>query len=201
MRFPRKRGSTSVMVRVYIPGSLSNTGAGCTGLTSASANLAIAFSREKQEGFTQISGANIVTIAHIGTWVDPGTGKLGFKAVDATNFPGLYEIHFPNDAAAFAVGNGTDQNVIINILELTTSLLGIGPNAVLIPLVPWDYQDGASMGLTNLDAAVSTRAPEALGNVAAIKAKTDNLPTDPADESLLEAAISEIPSKVFIKIP
>lgn len=44
--------------------------------------------------------------------------------------------------------------------------------------------------LANLDAAVSTRAPEAGGNVAAIKAKTDNLPSDPADESLLEAAIA-----------
>jgi hypothetical protein len=31
-----------------------------------------------------------------------------------------------------------------------------------------------------LDAAVSTRAPEAAGNVAAIKAKTDNLPASPA---------------------
>jgi len=31
-----------------------------------------------------------------------------------------------------------------------------------------------------LDAAVSTRAPEATGNVAAIKAKTDNLPASPA---------------------
>ncbi len=41
-----------------------------------------------------------------------------------------------------------------------------------------------------LDAAVSTRAPEAGGNVAAIKAKTDALPLDPADESLVEAAIA-----------
>lgn len=33
----------------------------------------------------------------------------------------------------------------------------------------------------------------ALAQLAAIKAKTDNLPTDPADQSLLEAAISAIP--------
>lgn len=46
--------------------------------------------------------------------------------------------------------------------------------------------------LANLDAAVSTRALEAGGNVAAIKAKTDNLPSDPADESLLEAAIAGV---------
>ncbi|MCK9376204.1 MAG: hypothetical protein M0P73_08645 [Syntrophobacterales bacterium] len=35
----------------------------------------------------------------------------------------------------------------------------------------------------SLDAAVSTRAPESGGNVAAIKARTDNLPSDPASES------------------
>ncbi len=50
--------------------------------------------------------------------------------------------------------------------------------------------------LANLDAAVSTRlatagytAP-ANSDITAIKAKTDNLPADPADESLLEAAIA-----------
>jgi hypothetical protein len=36
---------------------------------------------------------------------------------------------------------------------------------------------------TSLDAAISTRAPESGGNVAAIKAKTDNLPSNPAAAS------------------
>ena len=51
-----------------------------------------------------------------------------------------------------------------------------------------------------LDVAVSSRlstagytAPDN-ASITAIKAKTDNLPTDPADESLLEAAISAIPA-------
>jgi hypothetical protein len=44
--------------------------------------------------------------------------------------------------------------------------------------------------LANLDAAVSTRAPEAGGNLAAVKAKTDNLPGDPADQSAVEGAIT-----------
>ena len=77
MRFPRQRGSTSVMIRVFIPHSLSTVGAGCTGLTYASTNLAIAYSRELQNGFTQITGANLVAIATPGAWVSPGTGKLG----------------------------------------------------------------------------------------------------------------------------
>lgn len=59
--------------------------------------------------------------------------------------------------------------------------------------------------LDNLDAAISTRASQtSLDTVddyidtemAAIKAKTDNLPTDPADQSLLIAAISAVETKV-----
>ena len=135
MRFPRTRGATSVMVRVFIPANNVTTGGGLTGLTSASTNLAIAYSRSLQNGFTQITGANLVTITTIGTWASPGTGKLGFKAVDATNAPGLYEIHFPDNAAAFGTGDTSDA-LYLNVLELTTTALLIGPNMVLIPLTP-----------------------------------------------------------------
>ena len=145
------------MVRIFIPANNVTTGAGLVGLTYTSTNLVIAYSRELQSGFTQITGSNLANIITIGTWANPGTGKLGFKAVDATNAPGLYEIHFPDDAAAFGTGD-TSQHIIMNVFELTTTALLIGPNMVLIPLVPWDYQDGVAMGLTNLDAAVSTRA-------------------------------------------
>ncbi|MFA6054041.1 MAG: hypothetical protein WC769_01575 [Thermodesulfovibrionales bacterium] len=152
MRFPRKRGSTSVIVRVFIPDNTSTTGAGLTGLTYQSTNLAISYSRELQNGCTQITGVNILDITTIGTWLDPTAGKVRFKAVDATNAPGLYELQFA-DAAAFGTGD-LSQNVIINVLELTTIALKIGPNMVMIPLVPWDYQDGIRMGLTGLANAV-----------------------------------------------
>jgi hypothetical protein len=45
--------------------------------------------------------------------------------------------------------------------------------------------------IANLDAAVSTRAPETAGNLAAVKAKTDNLPVSPA-------ATGDIPSAASI---
>lgn len=54
--------------------------------------------------------------------------------------------------------------------------------------------------LANLDAAVSTRAPEAGGNVAAIKAKTDNLPADPADESSIQATLATIAGYIDTEI-
>jgi hypothetical protein len=153
MRYPRKRGSTSVSVRILVPDSSSAKGAGLTGLTSASANLAIAFSREMQNGGTEITGANLTAIATIGTWANPGSGKLGFGPVDAAKFPGLYEIQFPDDCAAFGTGD-VSQGLYINIYEKATTVLNIGPNTVLIPLVPWDYQDGVRMGLTALPAVV-----------------------------------------------
>lgn len=59
-----------------------------------------------------------------------------------------------------------------------------------LQVVPWNPYD-ANMGLTNLDAAVSTRAPEAGGNVAAIKTKTDQLVftiANKVDASIQDAA-------------
>jgi hypothetical protein len=140
MRFPRKRGATSVKARVFIPDNSVTTGAGCTGLTNASANLAICYSRENDNGGTEVTGANLLDITTLGTWADPGAGKLRFKAVDATKLPGLYEIHFP-DAAAFGTGD-TSQNIIINVYEKTTTALKIGPNMVLIPLALVNVLDG-----------------------------------------------------------
>jgi hypothetical protein len=59
-------------------------------------------------------------------------------------------------------------------------------------------------GVENLDAATSTRATSAdipTSDITAIKAATDNLPSDPADQSLVEAAISAltIPSATDIR--
>jgi hypothetical protein len=42
----------------------------------------------------------------------------------------------------------------------------------------------------DLDAQVSTRAPEAGGNVAAIKVKTDNLPSDPASNTTVDTRLA-----------
>ena len=53
-------------------------------------------------------------------------------------------------------------------------------------------------GVENLDAATSTRLPSssytapANSDISAIKAKTDALPSDPADQSLVEAAIAAL---------
>lgn len=84
------------------------------------------------------------------------------------------------------------------------------PADLLLEVVAYNPEDAAALGLSRIDAAVSTRSTQTSVDtvagyidtevaailaavdteVAAIKAKTDNLPADPADESLLEAAIA-----------
>lgn len=58
--------------------------------------------------------------------------------------------------------------------------------------LPGTYSSGQAGKIVgdNLDATVSSRAPEAGGNLADVKTKTDNLPADPASESAIEAAIT-----------
>lgn len=158
MRFPRQRPSTSVMIRVFIPDNSVTTGAGLTGLTSASTNLTIAFIRELDGSATTYTGANIEAQTTIGTYEAPtSSSKVRFKAVAATAMPGLYELQFHDSATAFGAGD-TSQNIIINVYEATTTALKIGPNACLIPLVPWNYQDGVRMGLTALPNAAAEAA-------------------------------------------
>lgn len=52
--------------------------------------------------------------------------------------------------------------------------------------------DACKADVSNLDTTVSSRAPESGGNVEAIKAKTDNLPADPADDSDIDNQLTTI---------
>jgi hypothetical protein len=126
MRLPRKRGSTSNMVRIFIPDNSATNGAGLVGLTSASTNLAIAEQRARD-----------------------AASKVRFGPADATYQPGTYEVQFHDSATAFGAADASDH-VVINILETSTTALHIGPCRVMIPLVPWDPQDAARLGLTNI---------------------------------------------------
>lgn len=142
MRFPRKRGATSVMVRIFIPDNSSTKGAGLAGLTSSSTNLVIAYMRELDGTATTYTGANIEAQTTIGTYQAPSSSsKIRFKAVDGTNFPGVYELQFHNSATAFGTGD-TSRNILINILETSTTALNIGPNGCLISLSAYDIGEG-----------------------------------------------------------
>lgn len=137
----RVRGSTSNMIRVFIQDNSVTTGAGLTGLTSASTNLQITTRRELDTSGTIYTGANIEEQTTVGTYQAPSTSaKIRFKAVDATNQPGEYELQF-HDSAAGAFGSGdASRYVQIYIFEITTTALKIAPCVVQIDLTADDPQ-------------------------------------------------------------
>jgi hypothetical protein len=171
MRFPRKRGATSVMTVIFIPDNTGTKGEGLGTLTYASANLAISYRREKESTATEITGANILDITTLGTWLDPGAGKVRFKAVDAAKMKGLYELQFP-DSAEFGTAD-TSQHIVVNVYEKTTTALNIGPNMVMIPLSKLNVLDGES----DLVSILGSLLTETAGLIAAAFKKFFNVAT------------------------
>lgn len=89
MKLLLKAGTTSQRIRVFLQDSSSTTGAALTGLAYNTSNLKMSYIRDDQSTVTTVTLAT----ASVGTFTSGG-----FKEVDATNFPGLYEIGLPNAA-------------------------------------------------------------------------------------------------------
>lgn len=157
-----KRGATSNILRVFLQDSASTTGAGKTGLTTASGGLTIATIADNEASPVFYAGANLETITAIGTYQTPTAGKCRFQEVSATYFPGVYEIHIAD--GRFAVANSTQ-------LLVSIQATGVAPVFVEYQLVAYDPYNATSLGLTNLDAQVSTR----LSSTGSISSLTGNL--------------------------
>lgn len=84
-------GSTSVLVRLFVANSSVTTGAGLTGTTAGTAGLVGYYIGDGDTGTTQIT----FTSSTVGTWVSGG-----FKEVDSSRMPGIYEIGLPNAVLA-----------------------------------------------------------------------------------------------------
>jgi len=94
-----------------------STGAGLTGLSSASAGLIIStiqIGEATATTYTQ-AGSTIESIATLGTYAAPTATKCRFKEVDATNHPGIYEIQLAD--ARFA--SAARSNLLISISGAT----------------------------------------------------------------------------------
>jgi hypothetical protein len=124
-----KAGSTSRLEHVFILDSASTTGAGKTGLTNASVTMY--YFRPADTTATSVT----LSAGTLGTW---STG--GFKEVDATNMPGLYEVGMPN--AVFAA---TFNHSVVMIKGT-----GIAPVVLEYNLVSYDPLDTVRLGLTAL---------------------------------------------------
>jgi hypothetical protein len=145
-----KRGATSNILRVFLQDSTSTTGAGKTALTSASSGLIISTIADLEATATTYTSAatNVETITTLGTFAAPTASKCRFREVDATNFPGVYEIHIAD--ARFAVASTTK-------LLISIQCTGVAPVFVEYQLVAVDLMDTVRFGLTALpNTAVTT---------------------------------------------
>lgn len=161
-KYEVKRGATSVMIRVFIQSNAVSTGAGLTGLTTASTNLQISMIRELSSTPEVYSGADFETITTCGTYAAPtASTNIRFKAIDATNMPGWYELQFHNSANQGFGSGDASRYVNLFIFEATTTALNLAPLPIEIELVAVDNQDAVRLGLT----ALPNAAAEASGGL------------------------------------
>lgn len=139
-----KAGTTSKQVEFVLRDS--STGQGYTGLTSSDVNMS--YFREGD------SGGSI----GIGTF----SGNIGafsagsFVEVDSTNMPGLYQLDIPD--AALATG--------VDAVTIAITATGVIDKFLRICLLSVDLRDATDLGLTNLDATVSSRSSHSAADVA-----------------------------------
>jgi hypothetical protein len=131
-------GKTSKRIPIFIQDA---TGAGLTGLLFSSAGLTWYYWRE-DEGNAAATSVTLATMTR-GTWA---TG--GFVEKDATNMPGWYDLGVPNAALA----SGATW-----VAMTLKGAAGMVPLNIEIRLTAFDPDNATTLGLTNLDAAVSSR--------------------------------------------
>jgi hypothetical protein len=115
MLLSRQNGATGVILRFKILDSSVTTGAGKTGLSSASTGLIISTIADIEATATAYSaaGATIDAVTTLGTYAAPTAGHCRFKEVDATNHPGVYELQLEN--ARFAVSGAKSLLVSVQV--------------------------------------------------------------------------------------
>jgi hypothetical protein len=179
-----KGGLTSVSLPVFIADTSSTTGGGLSGVTSASSGLVLEYRRAGQSTWTSVTPQAGKTL---GSYLSGGIVADGSLA-------GAYEVDFPD--AAFASGARMVVCRVRGVANMLAVLIEIELDAV-------DYQDATAFGLSRIDQTIGSRATQTSVDtlagyvdieVAAIKAKTDNLPSDPADASDIATSFGTVNS-------
>lgn len=147
-----KRGQGSIVLRVKILNSSVTTGAGLTGLTSASSGLIISTIADNEATATAYTaaGSTIETITTLGTYAAPTATKCRFKEVDSTNHKGVYEIQLAD--ARYAVSSA--KSLLVSISGATNA----AEADCVIPLRDLDPYDAVRAGLTALPNVASGSA-------------------------------------------
>lgn len=145
-------GQASIVLRVKILDSSVSTGAGKTGLSSASTGLIISTIADNEATATAytVAAGNVEAITTLGTYQAPTASKCRFKEVDATNHPGVYEVHLAD--ARYAVTSA--KSLLVSISGATDA----AECDAVIPLTQLNPYDGVRAGLTALPNAAANAA-------------------------------------------
>lgn len=135
-----KKGATSQSVYLVALDSTSTTGGRKTGLLFNTAGLTAYYVRNQ-------GSATAITLATLAA-ANSAYSSGGFKEVDATNMPGVYRLDVPD--AAFASGA---DSVVVTVKGAT----GMVQADVEVQLTGVDLQDATAMGVSRIDAAISSR--------------------------------------------
>lgn len=161
-------GDAGPIVRIQLKDTSATNNGGKTGLAYNSSGLIISTIADNEASatvYTQAGGTIEDITGTLGTWSAPTATKCRFKQVDATNFPGLYEIQFL--AARFAVSSA--KRLFISIPAVAG--LTLAQADLMIELTqPNFYDAGFGMKLNMLlAAAVSGVTNDSLAAVLASK--------------------------------
>jgi hypothetical protein len=130
-----ERNTTSKIIEVMMRDS--TTGQGLTGINGVNAVASYVIEGATSVQYTLANGLPGAVYTS-GVWAE----------VDSTNMPGIYQLHVPNAAFATTAASVT----------LTIKYAGALDKVIRVCLLAVDLRDSASLGLTNLDAAVSSRS-------------------------------------------
>lgn len=134
------KGTTSLSAYIFISDSSVTTGAGKTGLAFNTASLVAYYVRPRAAPVA----ITLATLAAVTTAYTSG----GFIEIDATNMPGIYRVDIPDAALA------TGVNAVVVMLKGAANMV---PVALEIELTGVDNQNATTFGLSNLDAAITSR--------------------------------------------
>lgn len=148
-KLSRVVGSTSQILEIFVQDSSSTAGAGLAGLAFGTSGLTGYYKRNTASSSTAITLAT----ATVGTWA---TG--GFKEVDATHMPGVYEFDPPNAALA----SGADS-----VVFYLFGAANMAPVVLEVELTAVNNQDAVRFGLSSLpNGPTEVKKNQALANFA-----------------------------------
>ena len=208
-------GLTSQTVDIFIADSSSTIGAGLSGLTYNTSGLVASY----RKGATGTRTA--ITLAT--QTVSGAYSSGGFVEIEATYMKGLYRLDLPNAAVdtegfislyLYGAANMAPVRLRLDSRPLPTDVKKFGGAAgtfaagipeTKVASIATDAIGSAQLSgtaVTEIQAGLMTSAGYTApdnSSITAIKAKTDNLPSDPADHSIVIAATDAILTSVGLR--